>query len=128
MRAPTGRDGFTLVEVTLALLLLAFVVIGLQQTTGRFLHVVVEDRVRAEADAVADGRVAQVRLWPDYGTLEARFSGTVNNQPRTCWSVATTVIRTGGQGRPDDYKRVTVQVTAPTMPGSVQRTITVAAP
>ena len=103
-------------------------VIGLQQTTGRFLHVVVEDRVRAEADAVADSRVAQVRLWPDYTTIEAQFAGTVRDQPRVGWSVATTVIRTGGQGRPDDYKRVTVQVTAPTMPGSVQRTITVAAP
>ena len=101
MRPPSGRSGFTLVEVTLALVLLAFVVIGLQQTTGRFLHVVVEDRVRAEADAVADSRVAQVRLWPDYTSIEAQFAGTVRDQPRAGWSVATTVIRTGGQGRPD---------------------------
>jgi prepilin-type N-terminal cleavage/methylation domain-containing protein len=128
MRPPAGRDGFTLIEVTLALVLLAFVVLGLQETTGRFLHVVVVDRARAEADAVADSRVAQVRLWPDYGTIETQFASTVSGQPRAGWAVATTVARTGGVGLPNDFKRVTVRVSAPTLASPVERTITVAAP
>ncbi|MGH7514516.1 MAG: type IV pilus modification PilV family protein [Gemmatimonadales bacterium] len=128
MRTPAGRAGFTLIEVTIALVMLAFVVLSLQSTTGRFLHVVTQDRVRAEADAIADGRIAQVRLWPDYGTLEAQFRGTQLDQPRVGWAVTTTVLQVGGAGRPDDFKRVTVQVTAPTLSAPVQRTVSVAAP
>ena len=59
--------------------------------------------------------------------LSAEFSGTVGNFPFTGWSRQTTVTRIGGPSLPNDFTRITVAVTAPSLDSAVERTITVAA-
>jgi prepilin-type N-terminal cleavage/methylation domain-containing protein len=124
--APRNRAGFTLLEVAIALAILGGVLLVLATTTGRFIHSVAIDRVRTQANAVADAHVARIRLWPTYDSLSVEFSGTVNNFPFTGWMRQTTVTRIGGPSLPDDYTRITVAVTAPTLDSTVQRTITIA--
>ena len=121
-----GRAGFTLLEVAIALAILGGVLLVLATTTARFIHSVAVDRVRTQANAVADAQVARVRLWPTYDSLAVEFSGTVNNFPFAGWSRQTTVTRIGGPSLPNDYTRITVAVTAPTLDSTVQRTITIA--
>jgi type II secretion system protein I len=125
-RAPTA--GFTLIEVMIAITILGILTLSLLSANGRMVGTVARDRVQAQAAEAADAQIAQVRLWPDYGTLETQFSGTTNNFPATGWTRVTTITRTGGSGQANDFKRVTVTVTAPGLKTPVSRSVTIAAP
>jgi prepilin-type N-terminal cleavage/methylation domain-containing protein len=122
------RRGFTLIEVMIALTLLAFVALGLSTAVAPLMHTATLSRVRTQANEVAAAQIAQVQTWPTYATLEANFAGTVSNFPEPGWTRTTTIVRTGGAGQTNDFKRVTVTVTVPSLPSPVVRTITVAAP
>ena len=121
------RKGFTLLEVAIALSILGGVLLVLATTTARFMHTVTLDRVRTQANAVADAHVALIRLWPTYDSLSVEFSGTTPDYPFTGWTRETTVTRIGGVGQPNDYTRITVAITAPALDSAVSRTVTVAA-
>jgi prepilin-type N-terminal cleavage/methylation domain-containing protein len=121
------RRGFTILEVAVALAILAGVLLVLATTTARFIHTVTIDRVRIQANAAADAHIARIRLWPTYDSLSVEFSGTDNNYPYAGWTRQTTVTHVGGAGQPHDYTRITVAVTAPALDSTVRRTITIAA-
>ena len=121
-----SREGFTLLEVAFALAILGGVLLILATTTARFIHTVTLDRVRTQANAVADARIARMRLWPTYDSLAVEFAGSVSDFPYSGWSRQTTVARTGGLSQPNDYTRITVMVSAPELDSAVQRTITIA--
>jgi len=122
------RAGFTLLEVLIALVMLAIVTLTLMTMNSRMLRGVTDDRTRTLAAASADARIAQIRAWPTYGTLEATYAGSEGNVPLTGLTRSTTIVRTGGIGQTNDYKRVTVRVTGTGLAASVERTITIAAP
>lgn len=126
MRRPA--NGFTLIEVMLALVILTSVVLGITSATARFMHSVSIDKIRAQADAIADARIGLVRSWPTYVTLDSAFADTTTGQPYAGWTQMTTITQTGGTGQPLDYKRVTVKVIAPNLPQPVERSVTIAAP
>ena len=122
-----GTEGFTLLEVAIALAILGGVLLVLATTTARFIHTVTVDRVRTQANAVADAHIARIRLWPAYDSLTAEFSGTDNDFPFTGWTRETSLNVVGGAGQPNDFTRITVTVTAPSLDSAVNRTITIAA-
>lgn len=126
--ARSARRAFTLVEVIIALTLLAFVAMGLSTATAPLMHAATVSRVRTEANEVANAHVAQVIAWPQYATLEATFAGVVSGSPRPGWRRSTTIVRTGGVGQANDFKRITVTVEAPGLSIPVSRTVTIAAP
>ncbi len=121
--------GFTLVEVMVALAILLVVVTGLAGTTASSVHsVAIRDR-QAVAIELAGHRLEQVRVTPDYAGLEGSYAGTESSIPgHPGYTRTTQIVRVGGTGLPDDYKKVTVTVTAAGLPAAVVRTTTVAAP
>ena len=127
MRLAPAR-GFTLIEVMIAITILAIVILSVMNATGQMIRLVTDDRVRTVASSAADAQVALARQWPDYLSLDSAYAGVETDTPEPGWTRATTITRIGGQGQPDDYKRVTVVVTGPGLPQPVTRSITVAAP
>jgi type II secretion system protein I len=128
MPRDAGRGGFTLIEVMLAIAILGLAVLGLMSTTGRMIRTVSDDRVRTLAAAAADARVAMVRQWPTYATIDSAFETTEAATPEAGWTRATQVDRVGGPTDDEDYKRVTVTVTGPGLAQPVNRSISLAAP
>jgi type II secretion system protein I len=127
MRHRHAESGFTLIEVLIALVMLALLSMALMSNSAKMIRSVTDDRARTIATASADERIARARVWPNYATLD-NLAGTESNTPQTAWTRTTTVVRTGGSGQANDYKRVTVVVNGPGLPAAISRTITVAAP
>ncbi len=128
MHAVPSRRGFTLLEVMLAITILGFATLGLMSATGRMIRTVADDRTRTLAATAADARVAMVRQWPTYTTIDSAFESTEASTPETGWTRTTVVERVGGPADVEDYKRVTVTVTGPGLPQPVTRSISLASP
>ncbi len=120
------RAGFTLVEVMIALVILTIAALSLMRVTSRMIRGVTDDRTRTIASASADARIAEVRVWPTYSTLEAKYAGTETSTPIPGLTRVTTIVRTGGIGQPNDFKRITVTVSGTGLNSPVTRTITIA--
>jgi type II secretion system protein I len=128
MRHRARRNGFTLVEVMLAISILGLATMGLMSATGRMIRTVSDDRVRTIASAAADARIALIRQWPTYATIDSAFEATEAATPETGWTRTTVVERVGGPADDEDYKRITVTVTGPGLPQPARRSISLAAP
>ncbi|NOT07948.1 MAG: prepilin-type N-terminal cleavage/methylation domain-containing protein [Gemmatimonadales bacterium] len=128
MKKRTAEAGFTLIEVIIAVVMLAILTLSLMKNNATMIRAVTDDRARTQAMAAADERLARVRVWPTYATLEATFAGTENNTPFAGWSRVTTIVRTGGVNQVNDYKRITISVTGPGLAAAINRTVTLAAP
>jgi prepilin-type N-terminal cleavage/methylation domain-containing protein len=92
MTTNARREGFSLVEVMVALVILTIVVAGLAGTTVTFQHQMSIGQLQARAQAVGSSQLAQIRAYPDYTQLST-FAGTQNNYPTAGWSVETQVNR-----------------------------------
>ncbi|MGQ0703303.1 MAG: type IV pilus modification PilV family protein [Gemmatimonadales bacterium] len=120
--------GFTLIEVLIALVILAIAALSLMRLSGSMIRGVTDDRVRTLASASVEARIAEVRSWPTYSTLDGKYAGSESNTPTAGLTRITTIVRTGGVGQTNDYKRVTVTVSGTGLATAVSRTITIAAP
>lgn len=112
----------------LAITILGFATLGLMSATGRMIRTVADDRARTLAATAADARVAMVRQWPTYATIDSAFESTEAATPEAGWTRTTMVERVGGPTDDEDYKRVTVTVTGPGLPQPVSRSISLASP
>jgi prepilin-type N-terminal cleavage/methylation domain-containing protein len=120
MATNARREGFSLVEVMVALVILTIVVAGLAGTTVTFQHQMSIGQLQARAQAVGSSQLAQIRAYPDYTQLST-FAGTQNNYPTAGWSVQTEVNR--------DTSAVVDCVTPPCANNDVTRVmVTVSAP
>jgi prepilin-type N-terminal cleavage/methylation domain-containing protein len=123
------RRGFTLIEVMLAVVILATMVVSVARYTGQFLHTVSSSTVRTVAAEVARERVSLVDMDPSYTTLAAVWAGTQTGFPGyPQMNRVTTVSRVTGTAPPRDYTIVTVRVTEPTMGPAIDVTTVVAQP
>ncbi|HEY6061033.1 MAG TPA: prepilin-type N-terminal cleavage/methylation domain-containing protein [Gemmatimonadales bacterium] len=124
-----GQRGFTLIEVILALTILLVVMMMLARTTGQTVHTAATSTSQQAAIELAMDRVEQVRTNPNYDALEATYVATETGFPTLPgFTRVTRIVRTGGVGQPNDYKKVTVTVTGPGVAPAVSRSVTVAAP
>lgn len=123
------ENGFTLVEVIIAMLIMSTVLLAMVGTTASLIHVVsVADR-NASALQLVDSRIERVQMDPNYAGLDSTYAGTESDFPTLPGYVrTTTIVQFGGSGQAVDYKKVTVTVTGPGLTDPVARTITMAAP
>lgn len=119
--------GFTLIEVVVALTILLVVMVGLVTMTGKTSNVAaLSDRQESAVQLVND-RVDQIRVDPNYRTLDSLYGGTEASFPTLPGVTRVTqVIRTTSSS--NDYKRITVTVSGPGLSTPISRTVTVAAP
>jgi len=119
--------GFTLVEVVVAIAILGGVTLTIGAATAKLVHATQDDRIATQAAAAAEAQLALVQVWPEYATIDSAFAGTSANTPMTGWTRVTSVVRTGGTGQANDYKKITVTITGPGLSTAVKRSLTIAA-
>jgi prepilin-type N-terminal cleavage/methylation domain-containing protein len=126
--------GFTLIEVSIAVVILSVSLMIVPMAGMKFTQAVNKNRMRNEANAIADAWVARCRAEPNYAALDSNIAGkcrfTGTNLGSYSFTRTTTVTSdaslSGVADTLNDYKRITIVVTATGLSPSVKRTITVA--
>jgi prepilin-type N-terminal cleavage/methylation domain-containing protein len=128
LRAP--ETGFTLLEVLVALVILAIAVMGFQTVvTDRLVRTTGQEDLRAVASQLARDRLAQIQLDPVYTTLEARYEGTENPVAADPRFVRTTTITPSSNPSVNgSYLTVTVRAWSAQQGDTASRTSIIGAP
>jgi prepilin-type N-terminal cleavage/methylation domain-containing protein len=125
-----GERGMTLIEIIIALTILATVLLGMGQFAFNFSRTERQSEARTIAMFLCDQRLAEIRSSPNYSGLETSYGvSEASIAGFTGYQRSTTIVHTGGP-RPltNDYKTVTVTVTAPTLASAITKTVVVASP
>lgn len=126
------RDGFTMVEVLVAMVILGITILGVQAAvTDHFVRDVGTMDRRAVATQLVEDRIQSVQLDPVYATLEERYEvaePALPDHPGFSRDTRVWHVRSTGARGVVDYKKVTVEVRSTSLPQPVSRTVTVAAP
>lgn len=129
-----NEAGFTLIEVAIAVVILSVSLMIVPLAGMRFNQAVSTNRIRNEANAIADAWVARCRAEPNYAALDSNIAGKCKatgtglgtyNFTRTT-TIASDASLSGVADSLNDYKRITIVVTATGLSPSVTRTITIA--
>jgi prepilin-type N-terminal cleavage/methylation domain-containing protein len=119
-----AREGFTLIEVLVSMVLLSFALLGAQALlTDRLLGNVGQLDVRGTALQLASDRVQTIQADPGYETLAGRYSGT-----EAAISGFSGFRRITDCAVDSGYTRVTVRVVTPDRRDTLSRTVVVGAP
>ncbi|MGD0484452.1 MAG: prepilin-type N-terminal cleavage/methylation domain-containing protein [Gemmatimonadales bacterium] len=125
------RRGVTLIEIMISVVILSVVLLGMGRYLVSFSQTVRTSEARTMAVALASSRISEIRASPNYSGLETNYATTetsITGFPG--FTRSTTITHLGGP-RPtytNDYKTVTVVVTAPGIAAPIKKTIIVAAP
>jgi Tfp pilus assembly protein PilV len=124
-----ARHGTTLVEVMMAVTILATAMLGIAGFMGRFARMVAVADVKNTANELASQRLEEIRNAPRYSAMDTLYPGLVAlSSPYVGYSRRTLVTHTGGgAGDLYDYRTVTVVVTNPRLGTPIKRTTIVAA-
>ncbi len=125
------RDGFTIIEIMLAVLLLSFVVMGFQAVTGEIIHFSAQSNRESEALQLVEDRLELVRMHPGYADLDTVYAGVESDIGGHAGFTRTTVVSDAADTLISGivtYKRITVTVDAAGLQSTISRTISVAAP
>ena len=126
-----ARAGFSLVETTVALVMLAVVTVSAQAMAARMIRTVSTANIQLTASKLVDDRIDAIRMDPQYTQLVARYTATENpvagypTYSRQTVLVRTNVVTTAGA---TDYITVTVLVAEPGLTTPVSRTIVIGSP
>lgn len=121
------NGGFTMVEVVVALVILAAAVLGLAGTATTLTTSAATAETRAQVLYAVQDRVYEVSADPDYDGLDA-YAGTRSDTPLDGFTMTTTVVHVDQSSPPLDYKRIHVVVRGVGLPAPVERSTVVAAP
>lgn len=124
-----ARNGFTLVEVVVALLILGFALLGLALFVSNMAHSGSKSQLVGTANELAADRIETIKSSLTYSTLDSQFVSTEATVAGYAGYSRRTIIRHVGGGTTDslDYKIVTVIVTNPAMTDTVRKTTIIAA-
>ncbi len=127
-----SREGFTLIEIMIAIVMLSVAILGLAASSSKML----EPTNSAENDFIAlehvQDRLAEVRLDPRYGLLDSLYATTDSPLVGLPGAVrVTTFARTQDvqpSGKVVDYWTVVVTVRGGRVSAPVMRSLIIAAP
>ncbi len=108
-RMPHPRLGFTLIEVMMALVILAGVVLAIGMGTTTLGRSVNTSDIKNRAQSVADMQIGRARAWPTYATL-SQLSAVKYNGTADGLITATTVVVDSAGGK--NLTTISVSVTS----------------
>jgi prepilin-type N-terminal cleavage/methylation domain-containing protein len=122
-----NRRGFTLIEIMMATVILAIVLMSTGRFSARFIHSLAISQATTTAAEIATEQIEMISTDPSYTTLSARWAGATTGFPGYPRMVRTTTVqRITSVTPPRDYSVVTVVVTEPTLTTPVRLTTVVA--
>ncbi|MDQ2890359.1 MAG: prepilin-type N-terminal cleavage/methylation domain-containing protein [Gemmatimonadota bacterium] len=125
----TNRKGMTLIEVMMAITILAIATMSIAGFMGKFTRIVALSDVKNTANELASQRLEQIKNAPRYSAIDTLYPGTqALGVPYVGYNRQTLVTHTGG-GPSDlyDYKTVTVIVSNSRIATPIKRTTMIAA-
>ena len=136
MTARRGDAGFTLIEMAVAITILGIALMVVPLASSKFTKTVSDNRIRNEANAIADAWIARCRAETNYNAIDSNVTGkcrgTVTGLGSYSFTRTTTVTGdatlSGIADTLHDYKRVTVVVDGGGLASAVRRTVTIAKP
>ncbi len=122
------RDGMTLVEIIVAMLLLVSVVLVLGGFSAKFAQATGQAHLIVLANEIASTRLDGVRQQPTFAAIDSMMRLDTVKADFSKYAVRTQVVRIGGAITDSvDYKVITVTVTHPAMRKTVSKTTAIAA-
>lgn len=118
-----SRAGMTLIEVMVALTILAIVMIGLGRFTTDFARTVSEAGNRSTASDLVAERLETVKSGGRYDLIETQFQGNETTIVGFGGFARRTMVNHVGGAPSDsvDYKVITVEVTGPRLSKAVRK-------
>ncbi len=126
-----ARNGFSLVEVVVALVLLAVAMMGAQTLAATMIRTVTKSNVQVAAAQLVEDRIDRIRTDPAFDSLTTKYAATEASLPgwsllqRVTQVVRTTSVTTAGT---TDYYTVTVTVSGRGLAAPIKRTIIIGSP
>lgn len=122
------RRGMTLVEVLVALVLMAGVLLAMGRFSGALAHTTGTARVTATATQLVADRLEQVKSAPRYTAIESLYVATENSISGFGGFTRQTIVKRIGGTATDsiDYKIVTVQVNNSALSKAVRKSTVIA--
>jgi prepilin-type N-terminal cleavage/methylation domain-containing protein len=119
------RAGMTLIEVMVALVILAGSLMAMGNFMGKYSHTTKLAELRAHALDLVTDRIDSVRHASIYANVPASFAGVQSISLDSSTYTRTTLVNHvgGGVGDSLDVMVVTVKVTPPDSAGTVSKTI-----
>jgi len=119
------RAGMTLIEVMVALVILAGSLMAMGNFMGKYSHTTKLAELRAHALDLVTDRIDSVRHASVYTSVPSSFAGVQNISLDSATYTRTTIVDHvgGGVGDSLDVMVVTVKVTPPDSAGTVSKTI-----
>ena len=131
-KPPRGNAGFTLVELVVALVILAVALLGLSASTTGLVRSVSEEEIKATLLQAVEDRISEVRMDPRYGGLETLYeneeSDVLGLDGYTRSTAVERVEASVAGGGVRDYTVVVVTVKGPGLEEPLSRRVVVAAP
>lgn len=128
--SPRVRDGMTLIEVIIAITILATAMLSIAAYMTKFAQAVGSSDVKATANEIAADQIETVKGAPRYTAIDSTpYVGTVNMTGAYVGYTRTTMVTHTGGGPADfyDYKTITVVVNNSRLSSSVKKTDIIAA-
>lgn len=127
-----AQEGFTLIEITIAIMILTVAVLGIAASTGRMVQPAAEAELEFQALQAAEDRLTLVSLDPRYPMLDSLYSATETALPGLDGLKRTTEVSRARQtmedGRVWDRTRVVVTLQGGALRAPVARTLVLGAP
>lgn len=125
------KNGMTLIEVLMALVILGVAMLGLGTFVGKFVRGTRENAVLSTASDLVVDRLEIVKGAASYAAVDAFAGSETLAAPYAGFLRTTQVQRVGGDDDDDsevleDYKAVTVSVTGPGLTVPVKKTTFIA--
>ena len=128
----TKEEGFTLVEMMIALVILTVAILGVAGSTSRMSMQAGNAELQAKAIQAVEDRLARVTLDPRYALLDSLYSGSESTVPDLSGYTRVTDVQSVTASLPSGksvtYQKVTVTVDGPQLSKKVGRTVVLGAP